>query len=68
MCCGGGLAEKKMLVWCGMCSEDYGSDLLLLGERGMFIPVRRGEADADRYGSQLIDLNLMISVTVWVES
>ena len=28
----------------------------------------RGGVDVDRYGSQLIGLNLLISVTVWVES
>jgi len=34
----------------------------------VFIPDRVDGVDVDRYGYQLIVLNLLISITVWVES
>ena len=38
----------KLLAWCGVCSEDHGSDLLLVREGCVFIPDRDGGVDVDR--------------------
>ena len=50
-----------------MCSEGYENDILLLREC-VFIPDKGGGEDVNKYGSQLVGLNLIIYVTVWVES
>jgi len=52
MYCGGGLAEGN--CQCGVACG------------GVFIPDRGGGVNADRCRSQLIGLNLLISIITWV--
>ena len=65
MCCGGGL--KKENFQCGVvCALRIREATSFSGERGVFMPDRGGGADANRYESQVIGLNLLIFITVWL--
>ena len=76
----GGLGRGKLPVWVGsgLAEENFQcgavcapkvreNDLFIVGG-GVFIPDRGGGANADRYESQLIGLNILVVVIVWVES
>ena len=62
MCCGGGLAEKNCQYGVECALRFRETTPFLVREKGVFIPDRNGGVDVDRYGSQLISLNLLISI------
>ena len=63
MYCGGGIAKRN--YQCGVICvlRIRKATSLFLEEVGVFVPDRGDRVDTDRCGSQLIGLNLLISVT-----
>ena len=67
MCCGGGLAEEN--YQCGVIYVVRIRKVTSFSlESRHIIPHKGGGVDVERCGSQLIGLNLLISIIAWDES